>query len=112
MNKNKPGFRMPVYLRWIGWVLLVQLILINISAAFYAHKLTRVFDDPELRNEKPAKNVFAKTWRLFTGPRQAKSVIIETPTFPYDTVILKTSSGINIDAWYTSPDSAAKGTVI
>ncbi|MBL0270106.1 MAG: hypothetical protein IPP99_15950 [Chitinophagaceae bacterium] len=28
-------------LRWTGWVLLVQFLLINISTAFYADKLTR-----------------------------------------------------------------------
>jgi hypothetical protein len=93
-------------------VLLVQFVLINISAALYAYKLTHVYDDPSLRNSKPSKNIFVKTWRLFTGPRQAKSVITETPAFSFDTVTLKTGKGIFIDAWYGEADSAAKGTVI
>lgn len=112
MEKAMLRKRLPVYLRWIAWVLLVQLILINISAAFYAWKLTHVYDDPALRYAKPSSNIFVKTWRLFTGPRQPKSAITETPSFPYDTVTLKTSNGIPIDAWYGRADSAAKGTVL
>jgi alpha-beta hydrolase superfamily lysophospholipase len=111
MEKRKI-FRLPVFVKWIGWALLVQFILINISAAFYAHKLTHIYNDPGLRNAKPSRNVFVKTWRLFTGPRQPRSFISETPTFPYDTVQFKTSGGLLIDAWYSTVDSASKGTVI
>jgi len=100
MEKSKFRLKIPTYLRWIGWVLLVQFVLINISAALYAYKLTHVYTDPALRNAKPSKNVLVKTWRLFTGPRQAKSVITETPTFPVDTVTLKTEKGSLIDYWY------------
>ena len=112
MEKNKSRTSFSVYLRWIGWVLLAQFILINISAALYAYKLTHVYDDPALRNARPSKNVFVKTWRLFTGPRQARSFITEAPTFSYDTVQFKTKNGIKIDCWYGEADSAAKGTVI
>lgn len=112
MEKSKFRFKIPIYIRWIGWVLLVQILLINISAAFYAYKLTHVYDDPALRNARPSKNIFVKTWRLFTGPRQAKSIITEIPAFPYDTVILKTGKGIVIDTWYSQTDSASKGTII
>jgi alpha-beta hydrolase superfamily lysophospholipase len=112
MEKKKSGFSVPVYLKWIGWVLLVQFILINISASFYAYKLTHVNDDPSLRNAAPSRNIIKKTWRLFTGPRQARSVITETPTFPYDTIQLKTAKGLLIDTWYCRADSASRGTVI
>lgn len=112
MEKGMFRKRLPVYLRWIGWVLLVQLILINISAALYAYKLTHVYNDPALRNARPSRNIFVKTWRLFTGPRQPHSVITEAPSFPYDTVSFQTEKGIPIDAWYSKADSAAKGTVI
>ncbi|MBK7680181.1 MAG: alpha/beta hydrolase [Chitinophagaceae bacterium] len=112
MKKGKPRLQLPSYVRWILWVLLVQIILINISAAFYAHKLTHVYTDRALRSARPSKNIFVKTWRLFTGPRQAKSIITETPTFPFDTVVLKTAKGITIDAWYSKPDSQSRGTVI
>lgn len=112
MEKSKFRFKIPQYVRWIGWVLLVQFLLINISAAFYAYKFTHVYDDPALRNAGPSKNIFVKTWRLFTGPRQPQSIITETPTFPYDTVSLKTRKGIDIDAWYSKTDSASRGTII
>ena len=97
MEKGTVRLKLPSYVRWILWVLLVQFLLINISAAFYAYKFTHVYADPSLRNAKSAKNVFVKTWRLFTGPRQPKSIITEVPTFPFDTVILKTGNGINIE---------------
>ncbi len=112
MEKRKFRLKIPSYIRWIGWVLLVQFLLINISAALYAYKFTHVYDNPSLRNAKPAKNIFVKTWRLFSGPRQPKSILSETPTFPFDTIKLKTANGILIDAWYSKTDSTAKGTVI
>ena len=112
MEKNKPRTSFSVYLRWIGWVLLAQFILINISAALYAYKLTHVYDDPALRNARPSGNVFVKTWRLFTGPRQPRSYITDAPTFSYDTVQLKTQNGTAIDCWYSPVDSSSKGTVI
>jgi uncharacterized protein len=94
------------------WVLLIQFILFNISAALYAHRFTYVYDDPALRNKIGGHNIFVKTWHLFSGPRQPRSIITNYPAFPYDTVTLKTKSGIIIDGWYAKPDSAAKGTVI
>ena len=112
MKKGKFRLKLPSYVRWILWVLLVQFVLINISAALYAYKLTHVSIDPALLNARPSKNIFVKTWRLFTGPRQAKSVITETPTFSIDTVKLKTKKDIDIDCWYARTDSVSKGTII
>jgi uncharacterized protein len=112
MEKQSSKRKLPSIVRWILWVLLAQFILFNISAALYAHRFTHVYDDPSLRNKAPNRNIFTKTWRLFSGPRQPRSVIKEFPAFPYDTVTLKTQSGIFIDAWYAKPDSGAKGTVI
>ncbi|HEY6062686.1 MAG TPA: hypothetical protein VIV35_03700, partial [Chitinophagaceae bacterium] len=98
--------------RWILWVLLVQFVLFNISAALYAYRFTHVYDDPVSGTRGSNRNIFVKTWRLFSGPRQPRSVIKEFPAFPYDTVILKTRNGILIDAWFAKPDSVSKGTVI
>lgn len=112
MEKKKSRFTVPVYLKWLGWVLLVQFVLINISASLYAYKLTHVYNDPSLRNARPSQNILVKTWRLFTGPRQARSPIHEVPTFSFDTIGLKTKNGIDIDCWYSPSDSTSKGTVI
>ncbi len=99
-------------LRWIGWVLLVQFILFNISAAMYAHRLTHFYNDPSVEETDANPNVFKKTWRLFAGQRYAKSVVANEPDFPVDTVSLHTKKGLLIDCWYSKVDSAAKGTVI
>lgn len=112
MQKQKSPRKIRTVIRWILWVLLVQFILFNLSAALYAYKFTHVVDGISLQNVNSNRNIFTKTWRLFSGPRQPRSIIKEFPAFPYDTVTLKTKNGINIDAWYAKPDSAAKGTVI
>lgn len=99
-------------LRWIGWVLLAQFILINISAALYADKLTRYYTSVPEDYANSSGNIFTKSWKLFTGPRFARPELSAVPVFPYDTVQFTTRKGIRIDAWYAAPDSAAKGTVI
>jgi len=112
MQKTKIKRRLPSFVRWIFWALLVQFILVNISAAFYAYKLTHFYTDPSLRTYKPSPNIFAKTWKLFTGPKLPRSIVREIPSFPFDTVKLKAKNGITIDAWYSKADSFSKGTVI
>ncbi len=113
MKDNKRGKKkFGPLLRWIGWVLLVQFILINLSAALYAYKFTYYYTDIPATGASSPTNIFSKTWKLFTGPKFPRSVITEEPVFPYDTVRLQTSKGLFIDAWFSRPDSAAKGTVI
>ena len=97
--------------KWIGWVLLVQLILINVSSSLYAYKLTHFYNNvPE--SGMGDGNIFTKSWKLFTGPRYPRSTISLVPIFKYDTVVFTTAKGKKIDAWYGAADSAAKGTVI
>jgi uncharacterized protein len=112
MKEKKTRRRLPSVFRWIGWVLLFQLVLFNISAAIYAHRLTHFYNDPSLQGSHSSGNIFRKTWKLFTGPKFPKSVIRQTPSFSYDTVRIKRSNGDLIDAWYGEPDSMARGTVI
>jgi alpha-beta hydrolase superfamily lysophospholipase len=113
MNKQKMAKRrLPSFIRWILWVLLVQFVLINIMAGLYAHRLTHFYNDPSLASSTISGNIFTKTWKLFTGPKQPRTYITERPVFPYDTVILTTKKGLKIEAWYSAVDSAAKGTVI
>jgi uncharacterized protein len=112
MEKKNQKRKLPSFVRWILWVLLAQFVLFNISAALYAHRFTHVYDDSALRNRSSQSNVFAKTWHLFSGPRQPRSVISEFPTFQYQTIKLSVGNMIFIDTWYARTDSNAKGTVI
>jgi alpha-beta hydrolase superfamily lysophospholipase len=99
-------------LKWIGNVLLAQLILINISAAFHAYKFTHYYDDDKTRNQQPSQGKpLLRTWRLMTGKKLARSPIQYYPTIPYDTILLTTANGKKLEAWYMKADSA-KGTVI
>ena len=112
MKNQKTNRRSVLILKWIGSVLIVQLILINISAAFHAYRFTHYYDDDKIRNQKSSQGKpLLRTWRLMTGRKLAKSLIQYYPTIPYDTVQLTTSSGIKLEAWYMKADSA-KGTVI
>ena len=74
--------RIPSVVRWILWVLLVQFVLMNISAAIYSYRLTHFYDSSTVE-ANPGNNIFAKTWKLFTGPRQAKSTIRNKPSLLY-----------------------------
>lgn len=99
-------------LKWLLWVVLVQFILINISAALHAYRFTHFYDDPSLRESKPpSSNIFKKTWKLFAGSRYPKSVVNEEKELPFETVHFKTASGIAIESWYCPHDSA-KGTIL
>ncbi|HMK27862.1 MAG TPA: alpha/beta fold hydrolase [Chitinophagaceae bacterium] len=112
MEKQNRKRKLPAIVRWILWVLLVQFFLFNLSAALYAYRFTHVYDDPALRNKPPNRNIFVKTWRLFSGPRQPRSAITEFPVFQYQTIKLPVGNMIFIDTWYARTDSNAKGTVI
>lgn len=97
-------------LKTLLWVLLVQFVLFNISAAIYAHKLSYFFKDApdwEIANEK---NFLVKTWKLFKGPSFNKNPREAKPPFAYDSLNFKTAGGLNITAWESRLDSA-KGTV-
>ena len=113
MPKSTKGNRFRTTLKWVLWVLLFQFVLINISASLHAWKQTHFYTDPSLRIVKPSsKNIFIKTWKLFSGLKYPRSVIWQTPSFPVDTIQFKTRSGLIIDCWYGRTDSVAKGTVI
>lgn len=99
-------------LRWTGWVLLVQFILINISAALYADKLTRYYESLPDGYSNISGNIFTKSWKLFTGPKYMRSSVGVAPVFPVDTIFMKTKKSLPVAGWYGKTDSAAKGTVI
>jgi alpha-beta hydrolase superfamily lysophospholipase len=106
---KKTNRRLRNIFRWIAWVILLQFILINISASLYAYKLTHFYDPGT--TQPATKNIFSKTWKLFTGPNFEKMPVSELPNIPYETVQLVTKENKHIEAWYIPVDSA-KGTVI
>ncbi|MBN8687203.1 MAG: alpha/beta fold hydrolase [Chitinophagales bacterium] len=111
-EKKKKRRRLPSWLRWTLWVLLFQLVLINISASIYAYRLTHFTVSQSADASHSGKNIFSKTWKLFTGPHYLRPAIKDKPSYAYDTVQLTTQNGTVIDAWYAQADSTARGTVI
>ena len=97
------------YFLWVVWILIIQIVLANISAAVYAYKFTHFYTNPP--PYKPTNNIFIKTWKLFTGPRIYKLSPDSTISSGYETIKLRTNNNLSIDGWYGSVDSA-KGCVI
>lgn len=92
-------------LQWVWWVLVVQLVLMNISAAFYAYRFTH-FSESQAQVDQSSANVITKTWRLFVGPRFYKQPVSAEPHFPFQPVKLSLSGGQIIDGWYSQQDTA------
>jgi alpha-beta hydrolase superfamily lysophospholipase len=100
------------YFRVLLWIFIIQFVLLNVSAFLNAGRLTKFYDPATLKKESPPKNVFSKTWLLFTGPKYAKKEDNFLRDYKYETVSLKTADGKDIAAWYAKTDSASKGTVV
>lgn len=98
------------FLKWMLWILLVQLIQANVCAAVYAYKFTHFFKVPAEWNVAHPKNIFDKTWKLFKGPEFGKNENEPAPEFPYEHLLLSTADNMKIDAWYSAVPNA-KGTV-
>jgi len=95
---------------WILWVFVVQFLLGNISAAFYAYKFTHFFEKPGEWNVSQPKNIFDKTWKLFKGPEFGKNIDEPLPDFPFKHLKFTTANGNKIDAWYSGV-AVPRGTI-
>lgn len=113
MVQTTPSGKIRSLMKWVGWVLLFQLILINISASLHAWKFTHFYRDPALRVVHPSsRNPLVRTWKLFSGIRFPRQLVTDVPQFPVDTVLLRTRNHLNIKAWFGRTDSLHRGTVI
>ncbi len=113
MQVTKKKRRYRSVLNWALWALLAQFMLINISASLHAYKLTHLRSPgPDTWTKPASKNIFVRTWRLFSGVTLYRQALTGTPSFPVSTVVLTTKNNIAVEAWYSKADSAAKGTVI
>lgn len=93
------------YFKWLGWVLLVQLVLVNISAAFYAYNLSHFRDGVPPANNS-SSNIFVKTWKIFVGPKFYKDTVELQPPFPIEQVQFISDDDIRVDAWYSTSDTS------
>jgi alpha-beta hydrolase superfamily lysophospholipase len=112
MKKAEPKRRIRLWVTWIAFALVFQFILINISAALHAYKLTHLHNAGEEVVKQAPANIFSRTWRLFSGPTYYNRPLADVPPFAFSTIILQTSDSIPIEAWYCKTDSISKGAVI
>lgn len=98
-------------LRRLAWVLLIVFILVNVSAAFHAWRLTHFYGD---------EGNFVKPYRMGLGDKaQAMVLGIKIPhpkissklTLHHDTVTFRTADGLIIDCWYAK-HRKSKGSVV
>ncbi len=96
--------------KWLLWIQLTQLALINLSVALYAYKLTHFYPEDN-KQTNTHSTIFSKTWLLFAGPKYYKLTVKEFPSFPFERIQLITDDGYKIDGWYGNTDQA-KGCVL
>jgi hypothetical protein len=108
MKKEKTRRALRTFFRWLGWVVVIQFILFNLSAALYAYKFTRLYRQEQKETELKTNetNLFSKTIRLFSGYRFYKSAVLGEPTFSFTSIYLETKEKIPVEAWYGRPDSS------
>ena len=111
MNAKTNRKKLPSFVRLVLWVLIIQFVLLNISAFLHAGKLTKFFDAASVNTQAEPKNIISKTWRLFNGRKYAKP-IDDTQPNGFETINLKTENELDIEAWYANTDSVSKGTVV
>jgi len=111
--KNQPlKNKIKILLKWFLRIVVFQLILINISAAFHAYRITHFYDDDKVRNlPSSSGQFFLRTWRLMVGRKFPKSQIVYYPVSTYDTVSFITKQNQKINGWWLKSDSSV-GTVI
>lgn len=95
-------------LKKVGITILVLIVLLNIMAAFHAHRFTTFYESKEEKRRFNPDSVgfLEKSQALLFGVKSYKKKIDSVPSFPYDTVLLKTEDGLSLEAWYSKGDSA------
>jgi esterase/lipase len=94
--------KLPLLLRWLIWVILVQFLLLNLSAAFYAHSFTSF----ETGRPVPSStNIFARTWHLFKGPTVYAAEETIKPAFTFQDIRLQSADGIRFSGWLSAGDT-------
>jgi len=103
----KPG-RLRSIFKLVAWIIILQLILINISAALYAYKFTHFYDSNEYKVS--SQNFLSKTWRIFAGPKFYKSFQQAKLRYPIEDINLQIN-GLKLHGWYSFVNDS-KGCII
>lgn len=100
------------FLKRAAWTCLSLFLLLNIITAFHAWKFTHFYDDGGRRNKLPEQMSTGEKLRtILFGVSIARSVTTARPAVPFETVLLHTQKGLQLEGWWI-PVKAPKGTVI
>lgn len=93
-------------------ILVVLFVLLNVIVAFHAYRFTHFYDDVDFKPIKPESMSWSDKFSfIFFGVKYGKSKNASRPSYPFETIILKTADGLKLEGWYSKSDSAI-GTVI
>jgi uncharacterized protein len=96
--KHKP------ILRLAFWILLVQFVLINLSAFLYAYRLTH-FTEYKGQPAASRGNIISRTWNIFSGPAIYRNTKQELWN-DFNSASIGSVEGHNINAWYRNPNGS------
>ncbi|WP_420155237.1 alpha/beta hydrolase [Siphonobacter sp.] len=100
-------------LRWLGGVILVIFLIINVLMAFHAYRFTYFYEAHEAQFRRPEQMTTGeKLSQALFGFRIPKRSVNETPDWPYQTIRLKNERNQTLVGWYSPVEEAPKGTVI
>jgi esterase/lipase len=87
-------------------------VLLNIMAAFHAHKFTHFYADIPKAKKPEEMSALEKTSAIFFGNKFAKSKVVDSFSVAHQTIGLTTMDSMHLESWYAKADSNAKGTVL
>jgi len=110
-NAKNQCFIMKKFLKILIRTAIVLFIALNVVVAFHAYKFTHFYDNGSISIKKAdEKSGWDKTKEMLTGINAVKQKNTITADSSFQTIYLKTTDGLKLEAWYIPTDSAI-GTV-
>ena len=100
------------FLKRVLYFFVAIFILLNIMAAFHAHKFTHFYAGIPKAKKPEEMTGLEKAGFVFFGSKYAKSKVVDSFAIPHETVKLVTSDNKHLESWYAKVDSNAKGTIL
>ena len=100
------------FFKRVLYVVLGLFLLLNIMAAFHAHKFTHFYAGIPKPKKPEEMSALEKTSAIFFGNKFSKSKVVDSFTVQHQTITIVTQDSMHLESWYAKVDSNAKGTVL